>query len=83
MLLKTNFMILMREGNGVIIYKMNFFSLDYIEQIIKFYFCGGSDPMCVYNYVQWSSERGLLGGGSERRGESWQLQGEWRNCQIL
>ena len=20
----------------------------YLEQIIKFYFCGGSDPMCVY-----------------------------------
>ena len=37
------------------------FYFDYLEQIIKFYFCG--DPMSVYNCVQRSSERGQCGEG--------------------
>ena len=57
-------MILRREGHGVIIYKMNFSYLDYLEQIIKFYFSGGSDPICVYNCVHVGGVRtgGLRGG---------------------
>ena len=74
------------------------FYLDYLEQMTKFYICGRADPMCVYNCVQSRGQvrGGHVGGwrGGERgeecerreRGEQggiWQLQGEWRGCQIL
>ena len=64
--------------------KFYLFYFDYLEQIIKFSFCGGVAPMCVYNCVQ-RSRRGHVGGGNERMGGGrrgweeggiWQLQGE-------
>ena len=80
---ETIFMIHLREGHWVIFYKIIYFYLDYLEQIIKFYFCGGTDPICLHNCVQRSSDRGPCGGGSERTGRPGNYRERGRaSCQI-